>query len=68
MRVTKPTRRELALQFQSIVKRHRHGSGGLKIALTLTKRLDTIIESVYRSLQDPNKKLVAVVALGGYEV
>ena len=61
-----PTKQELTLQLQSIVKLHRRGAGGLRIALALTKRLDSLIESVYRSLQNPNKKFVAVIALGGY--
>ena len=61
-----PTKQQLALQLQSIVKLHRRGAGGIAIALALTKRLDHLISAVFQSLANPNKKLVAAVALGGY--
>ncbi len=61
-----PTKQQLALQLQSIVKLHRRGAGGLVVALALTKRLDHLISAVFRSLANPNRKLVAAVALGGY--
>ena len=61
-----PTKKQLALQLQSIVSLHRRGAGGLTVAMALTKRLDHLISSVFRSLTNPNKKLVAAVALGGY--
>ena len=60
------TKQQLALQLQSIVRLHRRGAGGLNVALALTKRLDHLISSVYQSLTNPNKKLAAAVALGGY--
>ena len=61
-----PTKKQLALQLQSIVNLHRRGAGGLNVAMALTKRLDHLISAVFRSLTDQNKKLVAAVALGGY--
>lgn len=66
MGVPTPTKQELARQLQSIIRLHHSGAGGLKVALALTKRLDALIESVFHSLKNPQKKLVAVVALGGY--
>ncbi len=66
MGVPIPTKQELARQLQSIIRLHRSGAGGLKTALALTKRLDALIESLFRSLKNPRKKLIAVVALGGY--
>ena len=66
MGVSTPGKHVLVRQLQSIVKMHRHGAGGLRIALALTKRLDGLITSVFRSLDNPGKKAVAVVALGGY--
>ncbi len=61
-----PTKQQLAEQLQSIVKLHRRGAGGLRVALALTRRLDHLINSVFRSLANSDKKLVAAVALGGY--
>lgn len=61
-----PTKEGFAQQFQSIVRLHRSGAGGVRVALALTKRLDALIESVYHSLQNPDRTLVAAVALGGY--
>ncbi len=66
MAVSTPGKRVFDRQLQSIVKFHRRGEGGLRVALALTKRLDVLISSVFRSLINPEKKLVAVVALGGY--
>jgi [protein-PII] uridylyltransferase len=66
MDASAPGKQVFAEQFQSIVKLHRHGAGGLRIALSLTKRLDRLISSVFRSLKSPEKKLIAAVALGGY--
>jgi [protein-PII] uridylyltransferase len=66
MAVSTPGKRVFDRQLQSIVKLHRRGEGGLRVALALTKRLDVLISSVFRSLNNPEKKLVAVVALGGY--
>ena len=61
-----PTKEIFLHQFQSIVGLHRDGAGGLRIALALTNRLDLLIESVYRSLGNPRKDIIAAVALGGY--
>lgn len=61
-----PSKEAFIHQFQSIVGLHRGGAGGLRIALALTNRLDGLIESVYRSLKNPRKELIAAVALGGY--
>ncbi len=66
MAVSTPGRHVLARQLQSIVRLHRQGAGGIRIALALTKRLDGLITSVFRSLNNAEKRLVAVVALGGY--
>jgi [protein-PII] uridylyltransferase len=64
--VPPPTKQQLALQLQTIVKLHRRGSGGLAVALALTRRIDHLIEAVFQSLPDRNKRLVAAVATGGY--
>ena len=61
-----PRKKNQAHQLQSIVKLHRSGAGGLRIALALTQRLDRLIIDVFRSLQSPEKSAIAVVALGGY--
>lgn len=61
-----PGKKNQAQQLQSIVKLHRGGAGGLRIALALTQRLDRLIVDVFKSLHSPGKKFLAVVALGGY--
>ena len=66
MAVSNPTKEQFALQFEMLTKLHRRGAGGLRIALALTKRVDGLIASVFGSLKNPEKKLIAVVALGGY--
>jgi [protein-PII] uridylyltransferase len=64
--VPPPTKKQLAKELQSIVRLHRRGVGGLPVALALTKRLDHLISTVFQSVADPNKRIVAAVALGGY--
>jgi len=49
-----------------ITQRHRRGAGGLDIGLALTQRLDTLIRQICGEMDDPEKKLVTIVALGGY--
>lgn len=51
---------------EPIVSLHRRGAGGLRIALLLTRRLDLLIQKIYRNLDYPPKGQVALVALGGY--
>jgi len=60
------TKEQFGQQLQSIIRLHRRGAGGVRVALALTKRLDSLIQSIYTSLHHSNKKLVALVALGGY--
>lgn len=50
----------------AIVKKHRNGASGTAIALALTRRLDSLIASVYADSGHPDKKQIALVALGGY--
>ena len=66
MGVSTPTKQNLAQQLESAIKVHRRGAGGLRIALALTRRVDALIESVYRSLANPRKSTITAVALGGY--
>lgn len=61
-----PTKDEFSRQYHSIVGLHRAGAGGLRVALALTTRIDSLLESVYHSFPNPDKKLIAAVALGGY--
>jgi [protein-PII] uridylyltransferase len=60
------TREQFAHQLESIIRLHRRGTGGVRVALALTERLDSLIQSIYTSLHHSDKKLLAVVALGGY--
>jgi [protein-PII] uridylyltransferase len=62
----KSSKERFCNQLEDIVRLHRRGAGGLRVALALTKRLDSLIQSIYTSLHHSNKNLIAVVALGGY--
>ncbi|MBM4161707.1 MAG: HD domain-containing protein [Ignavibacteria bacterium] len=53
-------------ELHKIIQLHRRGAGGLRVAIALTKRLDSLIKSIYTSLHRSDKNLIAVVALGGY--
>jgi [protein-PII] uridylyltransferase len=50
---------------QSILQLHRAGAGGIRIALALTQRLDTLLQTIYQHLEN-NSSHLTVVALGGY--
>ncbi|HXG37764.1 MAG TPA: [protein-PII] uridylyltransferase [Bacteroidota bacterium] len=50
----------------TIVTKHRNGASGTAIALALTRRLDSLVASVYADSGHPTKKQIALVALGGY--
>lgn len=49
-----------------ITQLHCRGAGGLDVGLALTKRLDTLIRRIYEQVENPHKKIVTIVALGGY--
>jgi len=57
---------QFSQQLERIVNLHRKRGGGVRVALALTNRLDSLIESVYTSLHHANRHLISVVALGGY--
>jgi [protein-PII] uridylyltransferase len=66
---TKPPRHpteEFDRSLGLIKQRHRRGAGGLDIGLALTQRLDTLVRQICEEMDDPEKKLVTIVALGGY--
>ena len=50
---------------QDILLLHRTGAGGIQVALALTQRLDALLQTIYRHLENDSKYLT-VVALGGY--
>jgi [protein-PII] uridylyltransferase len=50
---------------QDILQLHRAGAGGIRVALALTQRLDTLLQTIYQHLQN-NSRHLTVVALGGY--
>jgi [protein-PII] uridylyltransferase len=50
---------------QDILQLHRAGAGGIQVALALTQRLDTLLQTIYQYLENDSKYLT-VVALGGY--
>jgi [protein-PII] uridylyltransferase len=52
--------------FDSIVRRHQRGAGGIATASALTERLDALVGKVYRRLQSEDTPLLSIVALGGY--
>jgi [protein-PII] uridylyltransferase len=53
-------------ELDAIVKLHRSGSGGLRIALRLTRRLDNLLQRLLRELEVPSRQRIALVAVGGY--
>ena len=53
-------------EFETILRLHRRGAGGVRVALALTTRLDRLIRDVYRRIENPHKNLLSIVALGGY--
>jgi [protein-PII] uridylyltransferase len=50
---------------QDILHLHRAGAGGIRVALALTQRLDTLLQTIYQHLENSLGHLT-VVALGGY--
>jgi len=50
---------------QDILQLHRAGAGGIRVALALTQRLDTLLQTIYQYLEN-NSGHLTVVALGGY--
>jgi [protein-PII] uridylyltransferase len=50
---------------QDIAQLHRTGAGGIRVALALTQRLDSLLKTIYQHLENDSKHLT-IVALGGY--
>jgi [protein-PII] uridylyltransferase len=50
---------------QDILQLHRAGAGGIRVALALTQRLDTLLRTIYQHLENHSRHLT-VIALGGY--
>jgi [protein-PII] uridylyltransferase len=50
---------------QDILQLHRTGAGGIQVALALTQRLDTLLQTIYQHLENDSQYLT-IVALGGY--
>ncbi len=59
-------KRQFTQSLDSILHKHRRGAAGVASALALTRRLDRLVQTLYASTDNGNKKLLAVVALGGY--
>lgn len=59
-------RTQFDLEFERILRLHRKGAGGVRVALSLTARMDRLIRDVYQSTASPTRKLLSIVALGGY--
>ncbi|HLF19351.1 MAG TPA: hypothetical protein VI704_01045, partial [Bacteroidota bacterium] len=53
-------------ELESITKLHRSGKSGVRVSIDLARRLDRLITSIYGSVAAPQKRTLAVVALGGY--
>ncbi len=66
MRPHKDTKAGFQLQLEDIVRHHGEGAGGIRTALALTQRLDTLVARVYSELQNDGAPLLSIVALGGY--
>ncbi len=59
-------KRQFTQSLDSILHKHRRGAAGVATALALTRRLDRLVQTLYASTDNGNKKLLALVALGGY--
>lgn len=59
-------KRQFTQSLDSILHKHRRGAAGVASALALTRRLDRLVQILYASTDNGNKKLLALVALGGY--
>lgn len=66
MSLKESTKTKFEQSLTSIIRNHERGAGGIRTTLALTKRLDSLLSASYRQLQDPNHKLLSIVALGGY--
>jgi [protein-PII] uridylyltransferase len=49
----------------SILKLHRSGAGGVRVALVLTHHLDTILQTIFQRIEGDTRQL-SIIALGGY--
>jgi [protein-PII] uridylyltransferase len=52
--------------FNGIVQRHQRGTGGIRTASALTKRLDSLVRQVYSEIASQQASSLSIVALGGY--
>ena len=50
---------------QEILRMHRAGAGGIRVALALTHQRDTLLQTIYKHLTSDTNHLT-VIALGGY--
>ena len=50
---------------QKILRMHRLGAGGVRVALALTHQRDTLLQTIFQHLKSDVRQ-VAIVALGGY--
>ncbi len=66
MRKTQDIRERFHHELDDIKRRHQRGSGGTSTAASLTRRLDSLIVAVYKSLPSDYARMLSVVAIGGY--
>lgn len=59
-------RQQFEKKREAIVRLHRAGAGGIRVALALSKRFDWFLQSIFRELSREQQKSMTVVALGGY--
>jgi [protein-PII] uridylyltransferase len=50
----------------TIIRSHERGSGGIRTALLLTRRLDILLQKVYKGIRTEHVSLMSIVAIGGY--
>jgi [protein-PII] uridylyltransferase len=50
---------------QEIIRMHRLGAGGVRVALALTRQRDALLQTIFKHLES-NAAHVTIVALGGY--
>jgi [protein-PII] uridylyltransferase len=65
MTILQRIKKNYEYETKNIVRLHRAGAGGIRVALALTQRLDTLLQTIYQHLEN-NSRHLTVVALGGY--
>ncbi len=65
MKTIQPIKTKYEKGKYGILKLHRSGAGGVRVALALTHHLDTILQTIFQRIEGDTRQL-SIIALGGY--